>query len=111
MILPALPGAGGSLWPPKIASPNSGTWKCDFIWKKGPCTCDEVKDLEMGRFSCFIRWVLNAIPSVLIRRRQRKVPRQQEEMARSQRKVLKIAVMQPQPRGCWQPPGLVEARD
>ena len=40
---------------------------CYLPWQKGLCRCDEIKDLEMGRFPGLSGWTPNVIIRVLIR--------------------------------------------
>lgn len=51
----------------------SGTWECYFIWKKGPCRCDKIRIWNEEIILVYMGWGLNAIISVFIRERPRRI--------------------------------------
>lgn len=49
MIVPALPGLKGCLWPPEIPDPNPRPGNVAYLGK-WLCRYDQVKDLEVGEY-------------------------------------------------------------
>lgn len=73
-----------SLWETEYCSckdiqvPTPRTCECYLLWPEGHCTCDYVKNLEMGRLSWFT-WVSPKCNQCPKRRDQRESKRQKEE--------------------------------
>ena len=66
----------------KFTEPNPGTCECYFIWKGKKKTLEMFvgKDLEMGKLVWIISgWAQNAIRSIIVRRKQRKIWHTEEE--------------------------------